>query len=625
MTESVPDDVLEYILHYALTLPAETFEAWRTPSTFAGSPRSNVPNILLVSMRWHNLGLPSLYEAAILRTVHQGRAFAQSAKIMNERGVRRGHYLRRLRIEGGHSTYTKTILEKSPGLVAFFVSFDVSLDDSFAGLKRALQQVNPLRLFMYSSPGSHATASNTQSLYKAIGEALPCWTKLVQTDRHQSRVSLLDPVDPPLCVISLLSTLEALLDNPAVKMIQIRDGTNWLKWRGTTAVSYTYPRDKIFLGEGINMTPWQEFPRQDVTSPAARSLDLPDLPDKIWIHILGFATHVHGYNYLDVDDALVDLSKKFNINSTRMSILLVNKRFHRLGLGYLYAIPHITSDQVAAGLAARVESSEQLASFVRVLYVRDEVFLRPDLCIRAPLINLVRLNARIRVLLELDKHVPPGKASPLQWATQALSPVTSRVKPRDFSIFPHLRRLTLSGGVGDEFSEVYLDALPRLESLKLYNPGSNIFSVFACMELPKLRELGFTVVENEPSDLVEFLEKHGAKLETISLASADATLPKYPAILDNCPNITELRVDCPELPQSMPMFVVSAAPHVALKRLTFSNPALWIGEYAPPKGVKRWNSFIEFLAVHRHKIPALEEVRTLSRFEWPMHEYARYR
>ena len=76
------------------------------------------------------------------------------------------------------------------------------------------------------------------------------------------------------------------------------------------------------------MTPWQEFPRQDVTSPAARSLDLPDLPDKIWIHILGFATHVHGYNYLDVDDALVDLSKKFNINSTRMSILLVNKRFH---------------------------------------------------------------------------------------------------------------------------------------------------------------------------------------------------------------------------------------------------------------------------------------------------------
>ena len=180
MTESVPDDVLEYILHYALTIPSETFEAWRTPATFAGSPRSNVSNILLVSRRWHNLGVPSLYEAAILRTVHQGRAFAQSAKIMNERGVRRGHYLRRLRIEGGHSTYTKTILEKSPGLVAFFVSFDVSLDDSFAGLKRALQQVNPLRLFMYSSPGSHATASNTQSLYKAIGEALPCWTKLVR-------------------------------------------------------------------------------------------------------------------------------------------------------------------------------------------------------------------------------------------------------------------------------------------------------------------------------------------------------------------------------------------------------------------------------------------------------------
>ncbi|KAH9894373.1 hypothetical protein C8Q73DRAFT_760621 [Cubamyces lactineus] len=638
MTESVPDDVLEYILHYALTIPSETFEAWRTPATFAGSPRSNVSNILLVSRRWHNLGVPSLYEAAILRTVDQGRAFVQSSRIMNERGVRRSHYLRRLRIEGGYNTHTKMIFEKSPGITTLFVAFDISLDDSSAGLKRALQTVNPSRLLLDSSPGSHAlaSASNTQSLYAAVGGALPCWTKLKRIDTSPLfifRTPLITPLShlPALEYISMTNftaasnieqgVLDALLDNDAVKVIQIRDGTNWLRWRETRPVSNTHPRGKIFLGEGINMTPWQDFPPQDAIDPAMRSLALlSNLPDDIWTRILGFATHAHGYNYFDVDDALVDLSKKVHVNSTRTNVLLVSKRFHRLGLRYLYAIPHITNDQAAAGIAAQVESSKELASFVRVLYVRDEVFLRPNLCIRTPLMNLVRLNARIQVLLEFDKHAPTGKPVPLQWASQTFSPTTG-VKPRAFSIFPCLRHLTLSGGKGDELSDVYPDALPCLESLKLHNPGPSMFSVFASMDLPNLRELGFTAAKDEASDLVEFLDKHGAKLETLSLASADATLPKYPAVLDYCPNITELRVDCPELPLSMPMFVVSAAPHRALKRLTFSNPALWIREYLTSEGVKRWDTFIGFLGVHRHKIPALEEVRTLSRFEWPIHEY----
>ena len=35
-----------------------------------------------------------------------------------------------------------------------------------------------------------------------------------------------------------LVALEALFDNPAVKVIQIRDGINWLKWRGTRLVRF---------------------------------------------------------------------------------------------------------------------------------------------------------------------------------------------------------------------------------------------------------------------------------------------------------------------------------------------------------------------------------------------------
>lgn len=179
MTENIPNEVLETILGYAVTMSPTTFESWSTPATFAGNTRSTVVNVLLVSRRWCELAIPALYEAAILHTKAQVQGLARSIHKTNERGIKRGAYLRRLRVEGGYHHHLHQILGDSTRIVSLFLGFNISLEDTSARFKRALQRINPSRLFLQSTPGGHATQDNTQSLYAAVGGAMTSWTNLV--------------------------------------------------------------------------------------------------------------------------------------------------------------------------------------------------------------------------------------------------------------------------------------------------------------------------------------------------------------------------------------------------------------------------------------------------------------
>lgn len=42
-----------------------------------------------------------------------------------------------------------------------------------------------------------------------------------------------------------------------------------------------------------------------------------------------------------------------------------------------------------------------------------------------------------------------------------------------------------------------------------------------------------------------------------------------------------------------------------------------LGQFEEEK--QRWNAFVDFLKVYKHKLPALEEFR-IFRMQWPMHE-----
>ncbi|KAI0356528.1 hypothetical protein OH77DRAFT_1423458 [Trametes cingulata] len=646
MTEGVPDEVLDVILHHTLAIPAETFESWRIPSTFAGSPRSNASEAILVSKRWQDLGDPWLHESAILRTGKQVAGFARALSKTNARGIKRGRYLRRLRVEGGYGNPFNQILGAAPGIISLFMGFDISLNDSSAGLKRALQKINPSWVIMDSIPGMHSNTQNAQSLHAAVGNALRSWTNLKRIDTspefwlREPFLSAFAHV-PALEYVSMYTrtvnyqAVEHLTLNPSVKVIQIRDGVRWLYEQRSKA---KYPRNKLYLGEGANMTACIDFPLQDVIE--SRPTALPDLPDKLWSRILGYATHVHGYDYLEMDAELVKFSSTEKVNRTRRSILLVNKEFYRLGLRYLYAAPHFASTQAVAGFIKQIESSEGLASLVRVLYVEDALLVPSKTRISVPLVNLVRVNVRLQAILGLAGGLQSGHTVPLQWAVQVLEPSTL-LTPRPFLHFPHLRYLVLHGGCGEQAEIAYIEALPQLVSLGLYDFGPALFSVFRAMSLPRLRELGFSL--DRAAGVMEFLRRHGAKLDTLSLDRISADSHEHP-VLDLCPNLLRLSLDSTDMvsprmacgpsifsrwimsqPSRIP-FVGSSASHRALRHLVFKSLSV---RHPDVRGHgQRWNTLFNFLAKHRHKMPALEECRIMTDFPWPMHEmsymYASY-
>ena len=57
---------------------------------------------------------------------------------------------------------------------------------------------------------------------------------------------------------------------------------------------------------------------------------LPELPDKFWDKILGFATHVHDPDYLHIDEEVFNRSCHLwpPVNSIRKKVLLLSRRFY---------------------------------------------------------------------------------------------------------------------------------------------------------------------------------------------------------------------------------------------------------------------------------------------------------
>ncbi|KAL1946574.1 hypothetical protein VTO73DRAFT_14678 [Trametes versicolor] len=626
MTENIPNEVLEAILHQAVIMSAKTFESWSTPAAFAGNTRSTAVNVLLVSRRWCELVIPALYEAAILRTKAQVRGLARSVHKTNERGIKRGAYLRRLRVEGGYHHHLHQILGDSPGIVSLFLGFDISLDDTSARFKRALQRINPICLFLQSTPGGHATQDNTQSLYAAVGGAMTSWTNLTQIVASPEFI-FWNPMVLPLKDVPALGkvsmttytathniqsiTLDYVIKNPSVKVIQIRDGVKWLNWKLNRS---PYPREKFVLGEGNNMTPWIDLsiPHANQSPPNGALLALPD---DIWSRVLGYATHVHGYNYLDMDGELVSLSEQEHVNVTRRHVVLVSKRFYRLGLPHLYSSPHLSTYKAASAFAAQVESSPELAKLVRVLCFRRDVSVPGILNISAPLVNLVHAtDIRIHVLLGIHERIPAKETARLEDAVQSF-PSTLCIAPSHFRNFPHLRKLTIQGGRGADLDDTHHDALPQLEYLNLVSADPELFQLFGSMGLPRLRELAFSTEHAE--DVSAFLEIHGMNLNV--LAPHGQSGGEFPPLLSLCPNITELHLCSVDLPENVP-FVAESAPHAALKRVVC--PSFIIGIPGKPQEEwKQWNAFVGFLKVFRHKLPALEEFRIFD-MKWPMHESA---
>lgn len=181
-TETVPNEVLDRILDHILAIPTTTFEAWLEQHTFACTPTYAAPigAILAVSKRWYAIGIPLLYESAILRTWSQAEGFAQALANPRLGPLKLGLRVRRLRIES-YNNFDQ-VLQGTPRIADLFLSLNPdSCTDRDQMVRRALRsEANPSRLFLDRLERSLGTQKFERTLIYGLARALPEWTRLVR-------------------------------------------------------------------------------------------------------------------------------------------------------------------------------------------------------------------------------------------------------------------------------------------------------------------------------------------------------------------------------------------------------------------------------------------------------------
>ncbi|RPD61400.1 hypothetical protein L227DRAFT_600325 [Lentinus tigrinus ALCF2SS1-6] len=620
MTETIPNELLETILFHALTIQTPVFETWRTHRTFCSNSPSGESSILLVSKRWCSLGTPVLYESAILRTNTRTEALART---LSDHKRRLGRYLRRLRVEGGFGGALIKVLNAAPGLATLYLGFDLTNKDSTAGLMRTLKQVKLEHLLLDSVNGRLLSNPTGINLSKTIAGALPHCKTLKRIDTSPRFVFLPDVLPaltqaPALEWISMSNftvsmnidgnVLAAVGRNPSVQVIQIRALDK------STPVELLrnideYARMKLYVGEGKNMVKLTEFPAADVVKEHPDSL--PNLPDKVWDRIFDYATHVDDR---EMDESLFRLTRP-SMNRTRKAILLVNKRFNRLGLRHMYSIPHLAWDTNVDRFIAVIEENHMLARLVRVLYLPEDMVFEKRKHILAPLASLERVTNHFIVVPDIAPFVHDWETLPLREASQSLE--EGIIDSRLFKPFVNLRSLVLHDRYGAIVEDIPRDAFPKLESLEVW--GWDLIDKFTPAELPSLRMFGFEAVSHVTAQAAKFLQVHGRKLDALSITGASDPQPGQPPhpLLDLCPNLTEIRMPSTRAPTNIP-FLEHSQPHANIARLVF--PKLMIKGTALDVDLT-WDLFVEKLRLHRDKLPALKELHVLTSFSWPINSF----
>ncbi|KAL7277261.1 hypothetical protein ACG7TL_009114 [Trametes sanguinea] len=611
-TEQLPNEVLERIVDYAVSVPTATFEAWREPATYATTIPSNAPDVLTVSKRWHDLGIPHLYEAAILRTPQQAEGFAAALQNPRMRPFRLGQRLRRLRIENGYNHLVK-IINAAPHIEELFLGLTLSNNDTVAGLQRTWKKLKPTRLFL-DHLESTLNPQLALPLVDALAAVLPLWQELKRID-----------VGPHVIIFPKL--LEPLSKAPGLeyRTIDVLESftfarnLNTPRSPGSALDQIAFPRRYILVkakGALSNMVAIMDFPADSVLKEVPGPL--PELPDKIWERILGYATHAAGFNYLLMDDELFRRNSWPPVNLTRRNILLVCKRFHRLGLQFMYSIPHFATgagDRTVEAFISKVESSRELAGFVRVLYHSN----MSRVSFAAPLTNLVRAHVQFEIFPAIAEQTPDGTTLALEWMEQILS---KPIPPSAFLKCAHLRSIIFHGGlVNGDCPDGLVGALPQLEYLSLDGVDASLLDLFTAMDLPSLRK--FEVQEIEPAflgSLHRLIRKHGSKLRSLMLPS-DTDIPDA---LRLCPNLIELAfpgfssVMFRQRLASGIVFIEQCESHPSLSRIAIAGYDLdmWIDHTKED----RWYAFAQYLCAHRANLPALEELR-VDTIQWPIIEY----
>jgi hypothetical protein len=176
MANNLPDEIISEILSPALKVSDEEFSDTSHDSPFFRGTESSSA-FLLVSKAWLRVSTPLLYHVVVLRS----KAQAHALDIALSKNAALGHFIKKLRIEGGYGASMSKIIKAAPNVTDVFLSLNIWSADNVSGLCRGLPTMNPTRLVIYDPPYRHAgsTNKNSQHLLDTVIQCIKQWKNLV--------------------------------------------------------------------------------------------------------------------------------------------------------------------------------------------------------------------------------------------------------------------------------------------------------------------------------------------------------------------------------------------------------------------------------------------------------------
>ncbi|KAJ7711268.1 hypothetical protein B0H16DRAFT_635735 [Mycena metata] len=582
----LPDEIISEILSPALRVPDEAFSA----STFGTwgltlpSPFANFSEpccvYLVVCKAWLRVATPLLYNVVVLRSKAQAQALAATLTA----NPQLGRFIHKLRVEGGYAISMHKILQNSTNMTDLFLSVAIPGSDNASGLCRGLPLVDPVRVIIDSGIGS-SLSRGAQKLIQALEECIPKWKRMavfeVQHELIQRETTyqalkqapglVTLSVSDPRHILwgSIPQYMRTIATNPALKSIRIvyppsqagYEQYFLLRMLFRNAVNEDEKMRLLFHFDDVKGSSAEDdLPPVPFIYPAQLAAD-PQREDAIWSRILYFTLYI-----------APSKEKPFSPRNDRRShatTLLVCKKFHRLGLPYLYENPVLNSSLAHYSLSNQMSSQPSLGRHIRTLHMRR---IQTPSCFR----TIISLTPRL-----VELHVKD--CSPITWKTfvdlggtagstlQSFCGIkiakASAVDPTVFARYPEMRDFGWDSTTVFKTTPklIPVDAFGLLANLTVNIFDESFVKVLAQMELPSLRTVTFSATANGG---VQFFERHGAKLREVTLSSTQIVDTKL-AIWRNCPNLTVLGISCDSKHPARPSCLEIGDTHERIERIVF--------------------------------------------------------
>ncbi|KAF7314045.1 F-box domain-containing protein [Mycena chlorophos] len=667
---SLPDEIISEILSPALKVADDAFANNYAKSPFAKFTESTSA-YLVVCKSWLRVATPLLYHVVVLRSKAQAKALANALA----KNPDLGRFIKKLRVEGGFGPSMHTILQNSPNITDLFLSLEIIATDSTEGLCKGLPLINPARLILQCEDSSKERSNKAfNALINVLKTCVEAWDQLIcfhtpyGGDTKPSVVSICDSVNKqrrlevvatPSCW-SAAETFSCFLDCP------LREARILLPLDDDDQEHIKEDLDAKIRDIVVYSTVEQQLGRRENSRPQiAPSLNpffvpfanaAADTQDAIFSRILYFAMLVP-------ERAIGSIPNPY---PPGLPLLLVCKRFHRVGLPHLYA--HVLLDRVVGifAVADTITANPHLASCIqsvrldyrrRMLYLDDkddeqeedervrEVLetQQKNLWAAKPSPAFVRLFSTATSLrdvsLVVDASVnsyaladrPVSRDAFLKLARVSghslrTLGVCLHMRSKDymqamgasvFSAFVALETLTWKSSMDFSVNANLASALPKLSHLEVHEASASFYHALARMSMPSLRTLELRHAGGLNGLVQPLLKAHGSKLTLLDIPLPSLSMLGE-SVLSLCPTLLELKIACFGMEDSIlnpEPFDEIQGTSVTLKKLSLSakwtNPSASASRQMPDTWAKHIAG-VPFADL----MPNLAEI-SLPGLEWP--------